>query len=740
VIIGFMLLLPSLALAGITLISDAPVSNSVTNQMYQYNQNAIYWAVTGVRPEQGTDWDIYLYTDTLCLNPVSYSLQIGSAVDFVLADYNHSPVGWEGVKVNRYSGSGNCLIEYDDGPEWLSTPSINNLTWPAGHVVQCWDIYLTEGQSFKYSINPLNSALDFGIALFQSNGSSYYTGKGNATISSDYGPAGFAESFNFTAPVSDYYGLVIWSNNEAGGDYNIAIENLPTLYSDVPLYHSQDLPWYYKASINHPYWYAAGARPNQGGISYVWYTPDTTFNVYAASSLYGMDTVNFVVADGNHLPFNNYGVASYATSNFVPYKLEFESEVSVLSLTQPNGPFDWPAGHVAHAWDVWLNAGQTVTFTLGNVNGNVDLNLSLFSSADGPIYFSRSQAAAGAAQRGPGLGETFTYTPSASDYYGLVVWAQNNEGGTFTIDITQLIQLMPETPFANSRIDQDYKIYTNHIYWAGVAVRPETGSDWDIMLYDDTLNTNLLASSVYAGSMVDFVVGDFNHSPLGWKGVNVQRYDGTGNCAVEYVDSTNMLPTGHFQINWQPGHIIKIWDIYLTQGRRLNLMAIPSASQDIGLAIFNSNGAAYYAGRNSAIQADNYGLGGAENISFMAPATDYYGLVMWSNSGDGLISVDALTGIEDAANLIPAQYALAQNYPNPFNAQTKIAYSLAQRGAVSIDIYDILGRRISQLSEGIQEPGNHDIIWDANAVPTGIYFYRLTAGEYQETKRMMLLK
>jgi hypothetical protein len=105
-----------------------------------------------------------------------------------------------------------------------------------------------------------------------------------------------------------------------------------------------------------------------------------------------------------------------------------------------------------------------------------------------------------------------------------------------------------------------------------------------------------------------------------------------------------------------------------------------------------------------------------------------------------LVTVDALTGIEDAANLIPTQYALAQNYPNPFNAQMKITYSLALRGYVSIDIFDILGRRIAQLSEGTREPGNHEIIWDATGMPTGIYFYKLKAGEYQETKRMVLLK
>jgi hypothetical protein len=97
------------------------------------------------------------------------------------------------------------------------------------------------------------------------------------------------------------------------------------------------------------------------------------------------------------------------------------------------------------------------------------------------------------------------------------------------------------------------------------------------------------------------------------------------------------------------------------------------------------------------------------------------------------------SGINDN-EATPNKFSLEQNYPNPFNAQTKIAYSLAKPGQVSIDIYDILGRKVTRLAEGDQEPGNHEIIWDANEFVSGVYFYKLTAGDYRETKRMLLLK
>jgi hypothetical protein len=88
----------------------------------------------------------------------------------------------------------------------------------------------------------------------------------------------------------------------------------------------------------------------------------------------------------------------------------------------------------------------------------------------------------------------------------------------------------------------------------------------------------------------------------------------------------------------------------------------------------------------------------------------------------------------------PTLFALQQNYPNPFNAQTKIAYSLTELSNVSIDIFDILGRRIETLIEGMKPAGSHQALWNANDRSSGIYFYRIKAGDNVETKKMVLIK
>jgi len=97
------------------------------------------------------------------------------------------------------------------------------------------------------------------------------------------------------------------------------------------------------------------------------------------------------------------------------------------------------------------------------------------------------------------------------------------------------------------------------------------------------------------------------------------------------------------------------------------------------------------------------------------------------------------TGL-DELDQIPLDFSLSHNYPNPFNAQTTIQYSLSIESEVTIDIFDILGRKIETLAEGIMAAGEHKAIWDAGEKPSGIYFYRIKAGDLTETKKMVLMK
>jgi hypothetical protein len=89
---------------------------------------------------------------------------------------------------------------------------------------------------------------------------------------------------------------------------------------------------------------------------------------------------------------------------------------------------------------------------------------------------------------------------------------------------------------------------------------------------------------------------------------------------------------------------------------------------------------------------------------------------------------------------IPDILAIFPNYPNPFNATTSIKYNLPDPADVIIEIFDILGCKVETLIQGEQQAGYHQITWDASGHSSGMYFYRIQAGEYAEARKMLLLK
>ena len=97
------------------------------------------------------------------------------------------------------------------------------------------------------------------------------------------------------------------------------------------------------------------------------------------------------------------------------------------------------------------------------------------------------------------------------------------------------------------------------------------------------------------------------------------------------------------------------------------------------------------------------------------------------------------TGINEAKSL-PKSFALEQNYPNPFNPSTTINYSIPKSGLVTIKIYDILGREVKTLVNEEKNAGNYNVEFNAGRLASGIYLYRMSAGSFEETKKLILIK
>ena len=96
--------------------------------------------------------------------------------------------------------------------------------------------------------------------------------------------------------------------------------------------------------------------------------------------------------------------------------------------------------------------------------------------------------------------------------------------------------------------------------------------------------------------------------------------------------------------------------------------------------------------------------------------------------------------VNPISSRIPAEYFLAQNYPNPFNPSTTIKFDVSKTSLVKLSVFDITGREIEVLANEILNPGTYSVNWNADYVSSGIYFYRLTAGDFTQTRKMILVK
>jgi hypothetical protein len=101
-------------------------------------------------------------------------------------------------------------------------------------------------------------------------------------------------------------------------------------------------------------------------------------------------------------------------------------------------------------------------------------------------------------------------------------------------------------------------------------------------------------------------------------------------------------------------------------------------------------------------------------------------------------------GVE-GEQIIPSQFALHQNYPNPFNPITSLRYDLPEQAQVTLTVYDLMGREVTQLVNTTQEPGYRSVQWNATdmhgkPVSAGVYLYQIRASEFVQTKKMVLLK
>ncbi|MFZ1321562.1 MAG: T9SS type A sorting domain-containing protein [Ignavibacteria bacterium] len=208
--------------------------------------------------------------------------------------------------------------------------------------------------------------------------------------------------------------------------------------------------------------------------------------------------------------------------------------------------------------------------------------------------------------------------------------------------------------------------------------------------------------------------------------MNIYAYDETNNS--EYlidslkINSGNSFSGNRFNSQIPVGHC----NGFLI----LNIMGEMRNTMLLNSAIFSSITAGYGI-------AEGIGFTGYSSCE-IGSGTSYHlkGCIL---NGE-LFGDTSLTKITQTSTKIPDHYSLSQNYPNPFNPMTIINYQCSMYNDVSLKVFDVLGNEVSTLVNEKQTAGSYSVTFDGSNFPSGVYFYKLEAGQFVETKRMVLIK
>jgi hypothetical protein len=126
------------------------------------------------------------------------------------------------------------------------------------------------------------------------------------------------------------------------------------------------------------------------------------------------------------------------------------------------------------------------------------------------------------------------------------------------------------------------------------------------------------------------------------------------------------------------------------------------------------------------------------------PSGGIYGIMkkvtnLWADPSLKL-KYDITVDVEDVQAEVPTDYTLYQNYPNPFNPSTKIKFVIPKSSSVNLKVYNVLGKEAATLVNEKRLAGSYEVEFDASRLPSGVYFYKLQAGSFAETKKMVLLR
>jgi hypothetical protein len=317
-----------------------------------------------------------------------------------------------------------------------------------------------------------------------------------------------------------------------------------------------------------------------------------------------------------------------------------------------------------------------------------------------------------------------------------------------------------------------YKIYEPWTTVAGGANPVPVGSDYlqshPLPWYVDTPVVSIRdvadrAIQMYTGRpYVKYDLSQYEPNPVNLEGYPVAPYPGVYNsvpipCPAPAITTYNIVPVGEsaatVEIGWGPK--VESLTRSVANWSRLNA----PLKYYLLLRTQGPNMLGPWEILDTVLRQDPRYLSGTYPRTFIDGKYLFYDTTAYNNTGYfySVVSVDSLggrsgmtnityhmvegvTGVNTSGGNIPGEFALAQNYPNPFNPTTTINYQLPTKSKVQLQVFNLLGQYIATLVDKEQSAGYYQIPFNANTVASGVYFYRLSAGSFVKTNKMLLLR
>ena len=246
------------------------------------------------------------------------------------------------------------------------------------------------------------------------------------------------------------------------------------------------------------------------------------------------------------------------------------------------------------------------------------------------------------------------------------------------------------------------------------------------------LSTDFFNESIYAGT--DYGIYKIKNEGLNWTATNIGLLD-------HYVNIVAVFDTIIYAFSgngpYRSLNNGESWELVNSGLEELECSDLVFFGQDI--FITNNNGVFLSSDFGSSWHIVDQNLPN-DHISGLT-ILDSFLYVGTSRTGVWKLSIpEMIVSVEENTIETPTNYILNQNYPNPFNPSTTISFSLPNKEFVTLKIYDALGKEITTLVNEELNAGSYKNDWNAGNLSSGIYFYRLQAGKYSETKKLILLK